>query len=175
MLLDCWAMTLVDASSLTHNILHPPLQVRHPNVVHETFFDLDILFYFVHMGSYFTSVFSVPFDRHAFGDLLQKQVDLTYEACNLKKFAENFSSEMADGSVSFPQISQELLSPSVLIEGWAQGEVLVDFLEGWGKDAVEQARDKIETFTQNLGDQVCEGRGEGWGVREVGRESEGKA
>ena len=140
--------------------------------MHETFFDVDILYQLINVGSYFTKVFSVPFDKGAFTDLIQKQVDLTYEACNLKKFAKNFSSESEAGSVNFPQISTEILSPSVLVEGWAHGEVLVDFLEGWGKDAVEQARDKIETLTQNLGDlgdQVCESNNDNILVGAIGR------
>jgi len=131
------------------------VKVRHPNVMLETFFDVDILYHFINFGSYFTSVFSVPFDRTAFASLLQKQVDLTYEAYNLRKFNRNFASETASGSLNFPRFSEELLSPSVLVEGWAKGEVLLD-LFNVSKDAVENARDKIETFTQSLGDQFDE-------------------
>merc|ERR1712032_1263307 len=57
--------------------------------------------------------------------------------------------------MGFPRFSEELLSPSVLVEGWAKGEVLLD-LFNVSKDAVENARDKIETFTQSLGDQFDE-------------------
>lgn len=133
------------------------VKVRHPNVMPETFYDVDILYHFINLGSYFNSMFSVPFAREEFVKLLQKQVDLTCEACNLQKFSDNFASETKAGSVVFPSFSRKLLSPSVLVEGWAQGEVLGEFFNA-GKDAVVKARDTLETFSQTLGDQVIKSR-----------------
>ena len=54
--------------------MHVAVKVRHPHVVQETFFDVDILYHFINIGSYFSAAFSVPFDRRQFVNLLQKQV-----------------------------------------------------------------------------------------------------
>lgn len=107
------------------------VKVRHPNVVQETFVDCDVLFYLLDAASYVSTAFSVPFDQKNFVLSLQKQVDLTYEACNLRQFSKNFQNEI---SIAFPTFSSDLLSPAVLVEGWASGKVVADFFSKVGKD-----------------------------------------
>jgi len=133
------------------------VKVRHPHVMQETFYDVDILYHFINLGSWFYKAFSVPFDRAQFVNLLQKQVDLTCEALNLQKFKENFASETQDGALAFPSFSDKFLSESVLVEGWATGKVLEDFFDA-GKHAIQGTVDTLETLSQNIGDQITEAK-----------------
>jgi aarF domain-containing kinase len=103
------------------------VKVRHPGVVYETFFDVDILFHFLSLGSYFSKIFAMPFDRNDFVQRLQKQVDMTYEAYNLERFTDNFRREVVGGELQFPSFSREILSPAVLVEKWAEGVVMTEF------------------------------------------------
>jgi len=75
----------------------------------------------------------------------------------LDKFQNNFASETQDGGLAFPSFSREILSPSVLVEGWAQGKVLEEFFDA-GKEAIQDTVGTIENLTNDLDGQITEAR-----------------
>lgn len=111
------------------------VKVRHPSVLEETFVDVDILFNIIN-GS---QLMTVPFEKEQFLLSLRKQIDFEWEAYSLTKFAQNFTEEIRRGDVSFPIVSKELLSPSILIESWAQGSTITKFFSEVGANFQEVA------------------------------------
>jgi aarF domain-containing kinase len=68
---------------------------------------------------------SLPYEIEVFAHMMKKQLDLSQEAVNLKKFKENFN---AWSQVSFPSPKIELSSPDILVETWIEGLSVEQFL-----------------------------------------------
>jgi aarF domain-containing kinase len=105
------------------------VKVRHPNVIEETFVDIDLMYKFLE----FTHIFAVPFTKNDFLYALQKQIDFKWEAHNLVQFAHNFKNEIQSSQLRFPVVSTDLLSPSVLLESWAPGRSVSSILSNVGE------------------------------------------
>jgi len=94
------------------------VKVRHPNVLAETWCDMDLIYTFIQA----TDLLTVPFKKDDFLSHMQRQVDFKREAQNLLQFGENFKQEVKSGIVSFPIVSVGMLSNCVLLESWASGQ-----------------------------------------------------
>ena len=66
------------------------VKVRHPGVINETYVDAGILFSLVDVASRFSRAFCVPFQEAEFTTMIQKQINLKWEAYNIWRFRENF-------------------------------------------------------------------------------------
>ena len=66
------------------------VKVRHPGVMDETFVDAGFLFSLVNGASKFSRSFCVPFEEEEFTTMVQKQINLKWEAYNICKFRNNF-------------------------------------------------------------------------------------
>lgn len=104
------------------------VKVRHPNVVEELFVDVELIYAFCNA----TKIMAIPFTKEDFLNTLQRQADLKREAFNLIKFADNFKKEVQTGSIRFPAVSSDLLSPTVLLESWASGSSVSKILSNVG-------------------------------------------
>eukprot|EP00494_Astrolonche_serrata_P030476 UN30744 len=120
------------------------VKVRHPNVVWETYSDLDLVFKFVKCSVNIIHM-SLPFKQDEFRTMMQQQIDFNWEAFNLVKFSSFFE---GDEFVKFPKVDLQHLSPSVLVESWMPGMPLTDCLESFGDKFKEEAlktKKNIET------------------------------
>eukprot|EP00471_Norrisiella_sphaerica_P006986 CAMPEP_0184491152 /NCGR_PEP_ID=MMETSP0113_2-20130426/19717_1 /TAXON_ID=91329 /ORGANISM="Norrisiella sphaerica, Strain BC52" /LENGTH=568 /DNA_ID=CAMNT_0026875399 /DNA_START=96 /DNA_END=1803 /DNA_ORIENTATION=- len=99
------------------------VKVQHPNVLEETYCDVDLLFHIVNMSE----TFKFPMKKDDFMMVLQRQTNFEWEAYNLRKFANNFRTEIKEGTIKFPDVSLDLLSPAVLVESWANGSTVSNF------------------------------------------------
>jgi len=130
------------------------VKVRHPAVLEETWVDTDLIFTF---SNYCSSILTIPFKKEEFTHCMQKQVDFTWEAHYLTRFANNFQKEILTGKIQFPVVSPELLSPSILVETWADGrsvsgiltKVQGDFKE-IGENLGELADDVADSLESTL-------------------------
>jgi len=111
------------------------VKIRHPNVIWETFADLDLVFKFVENSVNLVHM-TFPFGQEDFRELMQQQIDFKWEAYNLLKFNRLFGDE---DLINFPEISLDFLSNSVLIESWMPGKPVVDMLESFGELYKDQA------------------------------------
>ncbi|EKX39370.1 hypothetical protein GUITHDRAFT_143567 [Guillardia theta CCMP2712] len=98
------------------------VKVRHPQVVHETYYDTRLLFDVLDWVGKTLLQTSQPFDK----------VDLTWEAYNLQLFNWNFQGEEI---IKFPQVFPHLVSPSVLTETWVNGTIVQDIFSEVGDKA----------------------------------------
>jgi aarF domain-containing kinase len=128
---------LKSAYKLGDGTVDVAVKVRHPSVADETFVDLDILYVFCDALARFTHIFTVPFDREDFSRRVQTQIDFKWEAYNLRRFANNFRKEVKQGTLIFPSLSKELLSPSILVESWASGNAMSQLFSKVGDGFVE--------------------------------------
>ena len=67
------------------------VKVRHPSVIEQSYVDLNIISSFVLAGKAMLIAPSLPFDREGIITHLQRQVDLSIEAQNLRLFRANFA------------------------------------------------------------------------------------
>jgi len=149
------------------------VKVRHPNVLAETWCDVDLIYTFIQCTDFLT----IPFKKDDFLVKLQRQVDFKREAQNLLQFAENFEKEIKEGSVSFPTVSVGMLSNCVLLESWVGGcsvhEILLKGLNkietqvhcieekvGVGIEKIEKVGEAIGLFVDEVEDEVvgCVGK-----------------
>jgi len=119
------------------------VKVRHPQVVHETYYDTRLLFDVLDWVGKILLQTSQPFDKDAFNLALRRQVDLTWEAYNLQLFNWNFQGEEI---IKFPQVFPHLVSPSVLTETWVNGTIVQDIFSEVG--------DKAKATYQRFSDEV---------------------
>ncbi len=127
------------------------VKVRHPNILNETFLDLDLIFGFV--DSCFPDKYSMPCSQDELTHILRQQLDLKWEAYNLYKFSTNFRHELQSGLVHFPQVSKELCSDAVLVESWVEGSTIATVfsdIEG-GEDHTWSSS---KTLTDNFSEAV---------------------
>lgn len=122
------------------------VKIRHPNVIWETFADLDLVFKFteqtvdiIHMA--------IPFSKQEFKKCMQQQIDFKWEAYNMLKFDRFFASE---DEVQFPKISLEFLSDAVLVESWMPGKSVHDMFDSFGEKFKESAEAFKTEFDEGL-------------------------
>lgn len=114
------------------------VKVQHPGVVDSAFMDLSIVWKIVDVSQAMIHM-TLPFSRGEFDTVIQAQMDFTREAFNLQQFARNFKGEPR---IRFPKVSPEHVTPSVLIETWAEGKVISNILEDFD-NAKETCKDAI--------------------------------
>lgn len=125
------------------------VKVRHPNILNETFLDLDLIFGFV--DSCFPEKYSMPCSQDELTHILRQQLDLKWEAYNLYKFSTNFRHELQSGLVHFPQVSKELCSDSVLVESWVEGATIATVfsdIEGGGDHTWSASKTLSDNFSE---------------------------
>lgn len=127
------------------------VKVRHPNVIQETWIDIEFLYAFCN----FTNLLAIPFSKDEFLNNLQKQIDFNVEANNLVKFGQNFKKEVKDGFLKFPIVSLDMLSPTILLESWATGSSVSSILSNVGKGFVEQV-ENVNDHISNAVDGVLQ-------------------
>lgn len=120
--------------ALSDGTVDVAVKVQHPTVLDETYVDMLLMRWAVPvmnglmwaMGS--STKIAVPFAQEAFHHSIRTQLDFKWEAYNLIVFAQNFVEEMtAEGSIlHFPRVSTDLLSETVLIESWAEGQTVAE-------------------------------------------------
>jgi len=126
------------------------VKIRHPNVVDETFVDIDLIFAFVNTLGEVAGHLTIPFKKDEFHSVLQRQVDFRWEGYNLTKFGNNFKclsyEEFADHDVSkeifFPEVHHHLVSPSLLVESWAPGKTVAQYFSELGEGFVQISEGK---------------------------------
>jgi len=135
------------------------VKVQHPNVLEETYCDADLLFNLINMLS---DKLTIPMNKEDFSLVLQRQTNFEWEAYNLRKFANNFRRETKEGTLKFPDVSLDLLSPSVLVESWAKGRTISSFfssieegLSDVSEGLVSSAKDLVSS-TKEIGMNVAE-------------------
>mmetsp|Transcript_148644 Transcript_148644/g.477270 ORF Transcript_148644/g.477270 Transcript_148644/m.477270 type:complete len:622 (+) Transcript_148644:64-1929(+) len=101
------------------------VKVQHPGVVDSAFMDLDIVWKVVDFSQHFLHM-TLPFNRGEFDVVIQAQMDFTREAFNLQQFSKNFKHERR---IRFPKVSHHFVTPTVLVETWADGQVISNILE----------------------------------------------
>jgi len=124
------------------------VKIRHPNVIWETFADLDLVFKFteqtvdiIHMA--------IPFSKEEFKQCMQQQIDFKWEAYNMLKFDQFFASE---DNVQFPKVSLDFLSDAVLVESWMPGKSVHDMFDSFG----EKFKESAEAFKSEFDESMAE-------------------
>lgn len=106
------------------------VKVRHPYVLDETYIDIEFVFRLAPLLSVVGGQVSLPFSIEGFHHCLQQQLDFKWEAHNLANFARNFAKEMCkeNGTIRFPRVNPKFLSESILVESWASGTTVSDWM-----------------------------------------------
>jgi len=131
------------------------VKVQHPGVVDSAFMDLNIVWKIVDFSERFLHM-TLPFNRGEFDMVIQAQMDFTREAFNLQQFSRNFKDERR---IRFPKVSPEYVRPSVLVETWADGQVISSILEDFDnakqktKEAVTRCEEAAEEALASLSKQ----------------------
>ncbi|KAL7938728.1 hypothetical protein V8C35DRAFT_289010 [Trichoderma chlorosporum] len=107
------------------------VKVLHPNVDRIVRRDLRIMGFFATLLNAIPTIewLSLPGEVAQFGEMMKLQLDLRIEAANLETFRKNFSDRT---TASFPFPYSEFTTRNVLIEEFAQGIPLADFMENGG-------------------------------------------
>jgi predicted unusual protein kinase regulating ubiquinone biosynthesis (AarF/ABC1/UbiB family) len=122
------------------------VKVIHPGVLETAWIDGDIIFGFVQLFARVTGIGLVmPFDKDGFCGAMARQLDLKWEAYNLKQFSLNFSD---DASVEFPRVVAA--RDAVLIESWFSGNAITQLLEAAGASAKVTARSPHQSSSASL-------------------------
>lgn len=126
------------------------VKVLHPHVEGIVRRDLRIMTFFALLLNAIPTIewLSLPDEVAQFGEMMKLQLDLRIEAANLQRFRRNFKDR---SSASFPYPYTELSTRSVLIEEFAQGMPLADFMEkGGGVFQREIADEGLDAFLRML-------------------------
>ena len=107
------------------------VKVLHPGVERLVRRDLRIMKFFAAMLDCIPTIewLSLPGEVEQFGDMMRLQLDLRIEAANLTKFRKNFRERT---TAWFPFPYNDLTSRELLVEEYAQGIPLADFMENGG-------------------------------------------
>ncbi|KAK1251732.1 hypothetical protein MKX07_007211 [Trichoderma sp. CBMAI-0711] len=107
------------------------VKVLHPNVERIVQRDLRIMGFFATILNAIPTIewLSLPDEVAQFGEMMKLQLDLRIEAANLERFRKNFRDRT---TASFPIPYSEFTTRNVLIEEFAQGIPLADFMENGG-------------------------------------------
>ncbi|KAH7235732.1 hypothetical protein BKA59DRAFT_281925 [Fusarium tricinctum] len=107
------------------------VKVLHPHVERTVRRDLRIMGFFASLLNLIPTIewLSLPDEVTQFGEMMKLQLDLRIEAANLATFRKNFKDR---STAWFPYPYTEYTSRNVLIEEYAQGIPLADFMENGG-------------------------------------------
>ncbi|KAM0556906.1 hypothetical protein ACHAPJ_005579 [Fusarium lateritium] len=107
------------------------VKVLHPYVEKTVRRDLRIMGFFASLLNFIPTIewLSLPDEVAQFGEMMKLQLDLRIEAANLATFRKNFKDR---STAWFPYPYTEFTTRNVLIEEYAQGIPLADFMENGG-------------------------------------------
>ncbi|RCI16534.1 hypothetical protein L249_2645 [Ophiocordyceps polyrhachis-furcata BCC 54312] len=107
------------------------VKVLHPNVERVVRRDLTIMRFFAAVLNAIPTIewLSLPDEVAQFGAMMRLQLDLRIEAANLERFRQNFKNR---STASFPYPYSRFTTRNVLVEEYAHGIPLADFLENGG-------------------------------------------
>ncbi|OAA79384.1 abc-1 [Akanthomyces lecanii RCEF 1005] len=107
------------------------IKVLHPHVERTVRRDLRIMGFFASMLNAIPTIewLSLPGEVEQFGEMMKLQLDLRIEAANLATFRQNFKDR---STAWFPYPYTDFTTRNVLIEEFAQGIPLADFMENGG-------------------------------------------
>ncbi|KAM5346471.1 hypothetical protein ACJ41O_009476 [Fusarium nematophilum] len=107
------------------------VKVLHPRVERTVRRDLRIMGFFASILNIIPTIewLSLPDEVTQFGEMMKLQLDLRIEAANLTTFRKNFKER---STAWFPYPYTEFTTRNVLIEEFAQGIPLADFMESGG-------------------------------------------
>ena len=107
------------------------VKVLHPNVERTIRRDLKIMGFFAAALNAIPTIewLSLPDEVAQFGEMMKLQLDLRIEAANLERFRQNFKDR---STAWFPYPYTEFTTRNVLVEEFAQGIPLADFMENGG-------------------------------------------
>lgn len=126
------------------------VKVLHPKVERTVRRDLRIMHFFASALNMIPTIewLSLPDEVAQFGEMMKLQLDLRIEAANLAKFRRNFKDRT---TAWFPFPYLEFTTREVLIEEFAQGIPLADFLEnGGGVFQKDIAQEGLDAFLRML-------------------------
>ncbi|KAI1097335.1 ABC1 family protein [Jackrogersella minutella] len=126
------------------------VKVLHPRVERTVRRDLRIMHFFASVLNVVPTIewLSLPDEVAQFGEMMKLQLDLRIEAANLAKFRRNFKDRT---TAWFPFPYLEFTTREVLIEEFAQGIPLADFLEnGGGVFQRDIAQEGLDAFLRML-------------------------
>ncbi|PSN67142.1 ABC1-domain-containing protein [Corynespora cassiicola Philippines] len=128
---------------------HVAIKVLHPNVERIVRRDLRIMGFFASLINAIPTMewLSFPDEVKQFGEMMRLQLDLRIEAANLTLFRQYFKNR---STAWFPYPYTEYTTRNVLIEEFAQGIPLEDFLQNGGgvfqKDIADEGLDAFLTM-----------------------------
>jgi aarF domain-containing kinase len=126
------------------------IKVLHPGVERTVRRDLRIMGFFASALNMIPTIewLSLPDEVEQFGEMMRLQLDLRIEAANLAKFRKNFKDRT---TAWFPFPYLEFTTRNVLIEEFAQGIPLADFMEnGGGIFQKDIAQEGLDAFLRML-------------------------
>ncbi|RYP76248.1 hypothetical protein DL771_001867 [Monosporascus sp. 5C6A] len=126
------------------------VKVLHPRVERTVRRDLRIMGFFASVLNMIPTIewLSLPDEVTQFGEMMKLQLDLRIEAANLAKFRRNFKHR---STAWFPFPYLEFTTRNVLVEEFAQGIPLSDFLEnGGGVFQRDIAQEGLDAFLRML-------------------------
>ncbi|OAA70558.1 abc-1 [Cordyceps fumosorosea ARSEF 2679] len=126
------------------------IKVLHPNVERTVRRDLRIMGFFAAVLNAVPTMewLSLPGEVEQFGQMMKLQLDLRIEAANLATFRQNFKDR---STAWFPYPYTDFTTRNVLIEEFAQGIPLADFMEnGGGVFQYDIADEGLDAFLRML-------------------------
>ncbi|KAH8665912.1 ubiquinone biosynthesis protein-like protein [Tricladium varicosporioides] len=126
------------------------IKVLHPKVERMVRRDLRIMGFFASVLNAIPTIewLSLPDEVEQFGEMMRLQLDLRIEAANLSIFRKNFKDRT---TAWFPYPYTEFTTRQVLVEEFAQGIPLSDFMEnGGGVFQQEIADEGLDAFLRML-------------------------
>ncbi|KXH48309.1 ABC1 family protein [Colletotrichum nymphaeae SA-01] len=126
------------------------VKVLHPRVERTVRRDLRIMHFFASALNVIPTIewLSLPDEVAQFGEMMKLQLDLRIEAANLAKFRKNFKDRT---TAWFPYPYTEFTTRNVLVEEFAQGIPLADFMEnGGGVFQHDIASEGLDAFLRML-------------------------
>lgn len=126
------------------------VKVLHPGVERTVRRDLRIMWFFASVLNVIPTIewLSLPDEVEQFGEMMKLQLDLRIEAANLTMFRKYFKDR---STASFPFPYGEFSTRSVLIEEFAQGIPLADFIaNGGGVFQRDIASEGLDAFLRML-------------------------
>ncbi|KAK0707615.1 hypothetical protein B0H67DRAFT_588148 [Lasiosphaeris hirsuta] len=126
------------------------VKVLHPGVERTVRRDLRIMWFFASMLNTIPTIewLSLPDEVEQFGEMMKLQLDLRIEAANLTIFRKNFKDRP---TAWFPFPYTEFTTRSVLVEEFAQGIPLADFMaNGGGAFQQDIASEGLDAFLRML-------------------------
>lgn len=129
---------------------HVAVKVQHPRVERTVRRDLRIMRFFASVIHTIPTMewLSLPDEVDQFGEMMKLQLDLRIEAANLSRFRKNFKDRT---TAWFPFPYTEFSTRSVLIEEFAHGIPLADFIaNGGGVFQQDIASEGLDAFLRML-------------------------